>query len=68
LLQSLAMSHTMHTIFDRQVSEAPKSCPSSPQFGKDAVKEEYKSIGFPALSGTLIDTLLYTGILAAAVC
>ena len=67
LLNSLAMSSTTQTFFDRLVDDAAKFCPSSPLYSVDAVKTKYDALGFPALTSESIDTLLYTGILAVEV-
>ena len=67
VLDSLSMSSTTQTFFDRLVADAPKFCPSSPSYSVDAVKMKYEALGFPALTTESIDTLLYTGILAVEV-
>jgi hypothetical protein len=67
LLDSLSMSATTQTFFDRLIADAPKFCPTTPEYSADAVKTKYDALGFPILTSESIDTLLYAGILAAEV-
>lgn len=66
-LRSFAMSDTSQTYFDRLVADASNLCPSSPTYSPEAVRTKYDAVGFPALSGESIDTLLFSGVIAAEV-
>jgi hypothetical protein len=67
LLDSLSMSATTQTFFDRMVAESGKFCPSSSFYAADAVKADYRALGFPALDSLSIDTVLFASILAVQV-
>ena len=65
LMESVLMSDSMKTTFDRWIADAPRFCPSSSLFEEGAEATEYEFSPFPALSAESIDTILFTGIMAA---
>jgi hypothetical protein len=67
LIDSLSTSETTETLLDRWIAEAPKSCPSSSEYDENAVVAKYATLGFPALSASSLDTLLFVGVVASGV-
>lgn len=64
-VETLAKSNSVQTTLDRMLVNAPKLCPSHPEYDENAVPVEYPSLGLPTLTTTSIDTLMYSGVLAA---
>ena len=64
LLTDIVESDWFQSIVDRSTENASLLCPHQPEYNKDAVTTDYGSLGFPALPGESLDTVLYSSILA----
>lgn len=65
ILDSVVTSDTTQTMMERLIVSGSKSCPSSSLYDANFESPGYSFVGLPTFSGDTIDTVLFSGVLAA---